>query len=71
MLCVFLLNDAHPLFIASQVERASHTQIRKQGVFFWKSGIVVKALSDDWYMVRIQGRAVDAETPSSPEEDEL
>lgn len=38
-----------------------------QGVFFWKSGFVVRALSDDWYMVRIQGRAADEEGSSADE----
>lgn len=40
-------------------------------MFFWKSGIVVKALSDDWYLVRIQGRTADAREPSSQEEYDL
>lgn len=42
----------------------------KQGVFFWKSGHVVRALSDDWYVVRIHGRAAAAEDPT-PEEHNL
>lgn len=30
-----------------------------QGVFFWSKGTVVRVLSDDWYVVRIEDRAIE------------
>ncbi|CAM9256179.1 unnamed protein product [Ascophyllum nodosum] len=38
--------------------RTPSTMITK-GVFFWRSGHVLRAVSDDWYIVRIDGRAAD------------
>lgn len=40
-------------------------------MFFWKRGYVVRAISDDWYLVRIHGRSADEDDFSSPEELEL
>eukprot|EP00752_Nemacystus_decipiens_P009918 g8850.t1 len=40
-----------------------------QGVFFWKTGFVVREISDDWYMVRIHGRAAEEEGSSADEQE--
>lgn len=58
---------SHPGIVEWQDNQNMGTIACSQGLFFWKSGYVVRALSDDWYVVRIQGRAADEEASSADE----
>eukprot|EP00904_Undaria_pinnatifida_P002728 jgi/Undpi1/12456/HiC_scaffold_5.g02127.m1 len=41
--------------------RRARDALITKGLFFWKAGHVEHALSDDWYVVRIHGRAAEEE----------
>lgn len=69
------MSDPLTVFPRDTIRDPRTDPIRKtgttQGVFFWSRGYVVRALSDDWYVVRIHGRSAGTEEFTLPDEREL